>query len=50
MDKLNTQPSSNSYICICCGVASSVECTKPGDFVCTECLKVYEGGKFYPKH
>lgn len=38
----------NPYICYGCGWKSSVERTKPGEFLCNECLKVWEGGKFYP--
>ncbi len=37
------------YECHCCGFASSVKRTKPGEFLCNECLKTYEGGKFYPR-
>ncbi len=37
------------YECHCCDFVSSVKRTKPGEFVCNECLKVYAGGKFYPR-
>ena len=36
-----------AYICYGCGGESSVERTKPGQFLCNECLKVWDGGKFY---
>ncbi len=39
----------DSYICYACGWESSIERTKPGEFLCNECLKVWEGGKFYPR-
>lgn len=38
------------YICYGCGQESSVKRTKPGQYLCNECLKVWEGGKFYPRH
>ncbi len=37
------------YVCYGCGWKSSVKRTKPGQFLCNECLKVWEGGKFYPR-
>ena len=39
----------NPYICYVCGFNSSVKRTKPGKFICNECLKIWEGGKFYPR-
>ena len=38
-----------TYHCHCCGWSSSVVRTKPGEFLCNECLKWYAGGKFYPR-
>ncbi len=37
------------YTCHVCGWESSVKRTKPGQFLCSECLKIWEGGKFYPR-
>ena len=37
------------YICYGCGWESSVKRVKPGQFLCNECLKIWEGGKFYPR-
>jgi ribosomal protein L37AE/L43A len=41
---------SNPYICYVCGYRSSVERTKSGEFICNECLKFWEGGKFYSRN
>lgn len=38
-----------TYTCYGCGRKSSVKRTKPGQFLCNECLKVWENGKFYPR-
>lgn len=35
------------YICYNCCWKSSVKRIKPGQFLCNECLKIWEGGKFY---
>ncbi len=37
------------YTCHGCGRVSQVKRTKPGQFLCNECLKTWEGGKFYPR-
>ena len=42
-----SEVASNPYICYVCGFISSVERRKLGKFICNECLKVWEGGKFY---
>lgn len=40
---------SNLYICYVCVCSSSIERTKPGKYICNECLKIWEGGKFYSR-
>lgn len=46
-EKLDTKPTTNPYICYGCGWESSIERRKPGKFLCNECLKIWEGGKFH---
>ena len=35
------------YICYGCSWESSVKRTKPGQFLCNVCLKIWENGKFF---
>lgn len=52
MDMLGIEPvmyDTEYYECYICGLVSSVKRTKPGEYLCNECLKVYAAGKFHPR-
>ena len=48
-DMVEIETRTEPYICHGCGWVSSVNRTNTGQFLCNECLEVWEGGKFYPR-